>query len=57
MLRMVIKKNKIKSIIVDFQNLTIKEQLNLWEVLFKFADEQLPSKKILMCYTIGERVE
>lgn len=41
---------KPKKIIIDIQNLTEKEQLELLTVLFKFATEKLPHSKLMNCY-------
>lgn len=36
------------------QNLTVDQQLKLWSILWKFADEELPSKANLTCIIISK---
>lgn len=44
--------SKIKSVIIDFGNLTDTEQCKLWINLLEFAINELPDRKELMCYII-----
>ncbi len=45
---------KLASIRIEVGNLSVKQQLELWEFLRKFAEEKLETNKILHIKTITE---
>jgi hypothetical protein len=46
---------KIKAIVINFSNLSEKEQVRLFFNLGEFSMKQLPSKKILYIFTIKKK--
>ena len=48
---------KVRCLVIDFRNLTEREQIRLFLCLHKFANEQLPVKKSLNAFTISNQQE
>lgn len=47
--------SNIKNILINVENLSDKEQLDLWKNLWTFADEKLPAKTNLMCFVMCKK--
>ena len=46
--------SSIKHILIDVQNLTDAQQLDLWRTLWKFADKELSPETNLLCFVVGK---
>jgi len=46
--------SNIKRIFIEMDNLTDVQQLDLWQTLWKFADEKLEDNKNMMVFVISK---
>lgn len=48
---------KLNRIDIVIDNLSVSQQLDLWKILFEFAENKLEHDKVMMVYAIPKRQE